>query len=82
MSFLEGAQPMRILIGVVGGLAMALGLLWLLQGLGLVHVRPILCFANCADIQGRSTIWAIVGALTAAVGAWGLVYGFMKRRPT
>ncbi|WP_372783014.1 hypothetical protein [Phenylobacterium sp.] len=71
---------MRILIGVVGGLALALGLLWLLQGLGLVHVKPILCAADCAGIEGRSTLWAVIGLVTAAAGAWGVVYGFFRRR--
>lgn len=71
---------MRMLIGVVGVVAMALGLLWLLQGLGLVHVRPILCVADCAEIQGRSTPWAIVGLVTAGAGAWGVIFGFIRRR--
>lgn len=64
----------KIVIGLMGGLALALGGLWLLQGTGLVHVRPILCFADCAEIQGASTTWAIVGLLTAVAGAWGVAY--------
>jgi len=71
---------MRLLIGVVGVLALALGLLWLLQGLGLIHLRPILCAANCAEIEGRSTPWAVIGLATAAAGAGGVVYGFFTRR--
>ena len=70
---------MRILIGIAGLLAMGLGVLWLLQGLGLVHLRPILCFANCEVLQGPSTIWVIVGFVTAGAGAWGASYGFRRR---
>ena len=69
-------DPWKILIGLAGVLALGLGGLWLLQGLGLVHVRPILCFADCADVQGPSTLWAIIGFVTAAAGAWGMVHSF------
>jgi hypothetical protein len=72
---------MRILIGIVGVIALALGLLWLLQGLGLVHLRPILCVANCEEVQGRSITWAIVGFVTAAFGAWDVIYGIRRRTP-
>ena len=70
---------MRIFVGVVSALAIALGLLWLFQGLGLVHVRPILCFANCEEIQGPSMTWAVVGSAMAAAGAWGAFRSFTKR---
>ncbi|MEO8685263.1 MAG: hypothetical protein ABI414_10555 [Devosia sp.] len=70
----------KMFIGLAGGLALALGGLWLLQGTGLVHVRPILCFADCVEIQGPSTTWAIVGLLMAAVGGWGVAHSFSKSR--
>ena len=62
--------------GIVAGL---LGGLWLLQGLGLVLMRPILCFVDCAPVQGPSLTWAIVGAITLAVGASGLVWTLWHR---
>lgn len=71
---------MRKIIGVVGVIAILLGGLWLLQGLGLVHVRPILCFADCAPIQGKSNTWAIVGAVVLAIGVWAVRHGFLRRR--
>lgn len=53
---------------IVAALALLLlGGLWLLQGLGLVHLRPILCFADCEPIQDPSAAWAIIGA-AAVVG--------------
>jgi len=70
---------MRRLIGVVGLAAVLLGGLWLLQGLGLVHMKPILCFADCAPIQDRSTTWAIIGLVVAAAGVFGVVKGFGRR---
>ena len=60
-----------IVIGVAFEL---LGGLWLLQGLGVVHVKPILCFANCAPVQGASLTWAIVGIITVAIGSAALFY--------
>jgi hypothetical protein len=34
-----------------------------------VHIRPILCFADCEPIQGASRAWAITGLLMVTVGA-------------
>ena len=48
--------------------AVLLGGLWLLQGLGAVHVQPIRCLTECAPVQEPSAIWAIVGFITAMAG--------------
>ena len=37
---------------VAGAISVLLGGLWMLQGLGVVHIRPILCFANCEPFRG------------------------------
>jgi hypothetical protein len=66
---------------VVGVISVLLGGLWLLQGLGVVHVRPILCFADCAPIQGASPTWAIVGFLLVSAGVIA-VFRSLKRRPS
>ena len=65
---------MRIIALVFGIIAVLLGVLWLLQGLGIVHLRPILCFADCEPIQGPSGRWAAIGALTLAVGGFGVFW--------
>lgn len=70
---------MRKLLGVIGVLAVLLGGLWLLQGLGIVHMKPILCFADCAPVQGPSTQWAVIGAVVAAAGLLAAYYGFRRR---
>ncbi len=64
---------------VAGAISVLLGGLWMLQGLGVVHIRPILCFANCEPIQGASRAWAIVGGLVAAAGA-SAIFFWSKRR--
>ncbi len=63
-----------------GVVAALLGGLWLLQGLGLVHVRPILCFADCAPVQGPSPTWAVIGAIALAAGGFGVTWS-VKRPP-
>lgn len=70
---------MRKLLGVIGVLAVLLGGLWLLQGLGIVHMKPILCFADCAPVQGPSTQWAVIGGVLAAAGLLAAFHGFRRR---
>lgn len=71
---------MRIFALVLSVIAMLLGALWLLQGLGLVHLRPILCFADCTPIQGPSTTWAVIGAVAVLIGGSG-VFWFRSQLP-
>ena len=59
---------MRIAALICGILAILLGGLWLLQGLGVVHIKPILCIADCVPIQGPSVGWAVIGAMTLVIG--------------
>ena len=65
---------MRIIGWVFSVIAVLLGGLWLLQGLGIVHLRPILCFADCAPVQGPSATWAVFGAVTLALGGFGVFW--------
>ena len=69
-------KKIAFLLGLVGSLV---GGLWLLQGLGVVHLRPILCFADCVPLQGPSATWAVIGALVFAAGS-GAVWWAWKRR--
>jgi len=64
-------------VSVIGVL---LGGLWLLQGLGLVQIRPILCFADCEPVQGPSLTWAIIGILVVTAGILGTRYS-LRHRP-
>lgn len=65
---------------VVGVISVLLGALWLLQGLGVVHIRPILCFADCEPIQGASPTWAIIGFLVLVAGVFAIFHSFKRRR--
>ena len=67
----------RILFGI--GLTL-LGLLWLLQGADLVHIRPILCVANCKPLEGGSVGWMTTGALVLVVGLLVIASGVRRRR--
>lgn len=71
---------MSWIIIVVGLVAVLLGGLWLLQGLGLVVIEPILCVAECEPLQGPSAGWAIAGFIVLAVGALAIAYGLKRRK--
>lgn len=53
---------------LVGAFIAFLGLLWFLQGTGILHIRPIMCVADCEEIVGTSPSWAITGAVASILG--------------
>lgn len=55
-------------LAIFGAIVTLLGLLWLVQGLGIVQIGPILCVADCEPVTGPSTQWAVIGAITLVVG--------------
>ena len=55
-----------------------LGLLWFLQGSDLIHMKPLLCFADCEPITGKSVQWQIIGAITFVVSTF-IIYVSLKR---
>lgn len=65
-----------VLFGVVSTL---LGLLWLLQGADVLHVRPILCVANCKPVEGGSIGWMAAGTLVLVLGLLAIAAGFRRR---
>jgi hypothetical protein len=62
---------------IFAGVLVALGALWSLQGAGLVHLKPILCVADCTELQGASGQWLATGIGTIAVG---LALWYLGRR--
>ena len=58
---------------LVAVVMIALGALWSAQGAGIVHVKPILCIADCTEVQRPSGRWLATGLAVIAVGA-GLWY--------
>ena len=70
---------MKKTAAVIGVISVLLGGLGLLQGLGVVHVRPILCFADCEPIQGASSTWATIGFLLVTVGILAIYFSLRVR---
>ncbi|HEX5576161.1 MAG TPA: hypothetical protein VFX42_09830 [Gemmatimonadales bacterium] len=64
---------------VLGVASTLLGLLWLLQGADLLHIRPILCIANCKPVEGGSIGWMTAGALVLVVGLLAIAVGLRRR---
>ena len=62
---MKGKQIAGALIGIFIAF---LGLLWSLQGTGVLQIRPILCVTNCEEIVGVSPVWAIAGAIAFIIG--------------
>lgn len=71
---------MKTIAIVFGTLIALLGALWLLQGLGLVTMKPILCFANCTPIEGPAPLWAIIGAVALIAGMHSIRFGLRRSR--
>jgi hypothetical protein len=69
----------KLAVSVAGIVISLLGLLWLLQGAGIVHLRPVLCFANCEEITGTSYVWAVIGMITFVSGIILIVMSFKKK---
>ena len=67
-------MDLKRVIGAIVGIVLAmLGLLWFLQGTGLVRMCPVLCLADCECVTGGSLFWEIGGAITFTIGvilAW------------
>lgn len=59
----------QIIGTILGAFVAFLGLLWFLQGTGILRMRPILCIANCEEVVGPSPTWAAAGAVALIIGA-------------
>jgi hypothetical protein len=66
------------LLQVLAGLMITLGALWSVQGAGIVHLKPILCVADCTELQGASLQWLATGL--GAIAAGGVLWYFARRR--
>jgi len=67
----------QIMAIIFGAIILLLGLLWFLQGSDLVHIKPILCFADCEPVPGKSLQWQIMGAAAFVAGA-SIIYTSLK----
>jgi hypothetical protein len=68
----------HIAITIIGLILAFFGLLWFLQGIAILNLCPVLCFADCECITGGSLLWGIAGAITLIIGI-AIVYLSLKR---
>ena len=61
---------MRIAIGVLGVIVALFGVLWALQGFGVVGGSPM----------SNTTTWSIIGPIVALIGIALAVAGFRRRK--
>lgn len=71
---------LKIAATILGAIAILLGGLWLLQGLGIVVIEPILCVAECEAVAGPNATWAIAGAALLVVGVAAVFFALRRRQ--
>lgn len=69
---------MKYLFLAVGAIAILLGGMWALQGLGILRLEPIYCVADCETIEGFTPKWAIVGAIVFVGGILATVFALRR----
>jgi hypothetical protein len=65
-------KPKATILTVLGVLVALFGVLWLVQGLGIVQVAPLLCVADCEPVAGGSAGWTIAGLLAMLAGGFAI----------
>ena len=50
-------------VTLIGLILAALGLLWFLQGIAILNLCPVLCFADCECITGGSSFWEVAAGI-------------------
>ena len=76
-------MKIKQIIAIVTGIILVLvGGLWFLQGSDIVHIKPILCAADCTPITGHMPQWQIIGALTCLAGGFLVYIGFRRKHST
>lgn len=72
-------MSIRAIVLVLSVVVLMLGGLWLVQGLGLVTVPPVLCVADCEPLLGPSPGWALAGLAAILLGMGGLRFARRRR---
>lgn len=67
-------------VTILGAIVALLGLLWVVQGLGIIQIGPILCVADCEPITGRSAQWTVIGVVALFVGIVIVKAGLRRRK--
>jgi hypothetical protein len=58
----------QLAAALVGVIVASLGLLWFLQGAGILRLCPVLCFLDCECVSSGSQFWEATGAIVLIVG--------------
>ena len=59
----------KLLAAALVGVIMALlGLMWFLQGAGILLLCPVLCVMDCECVTGGSPFWEAAGPITSVIG--------------
>jgi hypothetical protein len=69
-------------VAILGAVCALMGGLWLVQGLGLVRIEPLLCFANCETVDAPSTTWTVAGLIALAAGVLAMIDAIRRPRRT
>ncbi len=80
---IQSFTPRRVLAAIamlLGTSIVCLGILWFVQGLGIVQIEPLLCVSNCEPISDPSMTWTVVGVVTTVLGIVLVRFGFRHRR--
>lgn len=67
-------------LAVFGVIVAALGALWLVQGLGVVEIAPVLCVADCEPVIGGSVQWVVTGVVALMAGLVSIRAGLRRIR--
>jgi hypothetical protein len=59
---------LRFTITFIGITVVLLGLLWFLQGIGIIQMCLILCFVDYECVRDESLLWETVGAIILIIG--------------
>jgi hypothetical protein len=73
-----GMKRKQIAGALVGVIVAALGLLWFLQGAGILHLCPVLCITDCECLTSASPFWEAAGAIVFVIGI--VIVGVSVRR--
>ncbi len=53
---------------ILGTIVALLGIVWSVQGLGIIQIDPILCTVDCEPITGKSVQWTVIGVIALFAG--------------
>ena len=68
----------KLAAALVGVIVALLGLLWFLQGAGIIQICPMLCIMDCECLTSGSQFWEAAGSIAFIIGT--IIVGISVRR--